>query len=167
MTTIITKLVLFAMSFLSVYANPVPSAYVVTSASYLVPTAKNLEALSHFIVQVNTAYQGSQTTEMSYTFPLELTGVPLTVSMTRVPGTENDWEGPLMKASCGEIAKIITCAMSFMDVTKSQSLVDRGAVQNLLIKQGISSVEIADRLKVIEDFISGEPAGVLIYKYRP
>src|SRR5687768_9572821 len=82
------------------------------TATYIVPVPAELAEYSRFEVGLIERYSGDASDSVSYSFPEEPTGKPnLIVHMTRVPGTQNNWDGPEMSAYCTENSEQFTCNM--------------------------------------------------------
>lgn len=124
------KTILFSLAL--VFAPLAQSSDAIDEAKYEVPAPEELEDFAKFKVKINQAYTGADSETISYTFPEELTGTPaLTVTLKRVPGTENSWEGREMTAECFEDSDLFTCEMFLIKKPVAQpgaTVVDIGSV---------------------------------------
>lgn len=161
-------------------------------ADYSVPVPPELSAFAEFTVKINQPYVGPSTTQISYTFPKELTGDPaLTVTLKRVPGTINDWESPQMTARCEEANEVFTCEMHLVKQTENalravnpllnlgasafgaqpalaQAVaIDKDNVVEFLTASAVSAAALRSQLDVLDIFLSSEPAGILTYEFEP
>jgi hypothetical protein len=138
-------------------------------AMYFVPVSQDLAPFSRFNVKIDEPYVGTSSNTLAYTFPEELTGSPaLSVQLKRTPGTVNDWESPVMRASCAELEKTFTCNM-YLVKTPAGNLVAPLSVDNtakVLSLKNLSPTDFAQQLLVVEKFLSSEPAGILTYKFN-
>lgn len=137
-------------------------------AIYVVPVPQELAPFSRFAVKVSEPYAGDTTDTLAYTFPEELTGAPaLSVVLKRTPGTPNDWESPMMKASCAEVDSVFTCNM-YLTKNANNTLVAPLSVAgaaNVLSMKNLAPMDLVKQLLVVEKFLSSEPAGILTYKF--
>lgn len=142
--------------------------YVPTQAHYKVPvTAPELLPFSQFTVTIDQPYQDPSTQTIAYTFPKELTGnPPLSITMNRVPGSSTAWTGPVVKAECTDLAPVFQCSMNFADGVVPQDVVNLSKVNEFLMSEGKSLVDIHLQLQVAQEFLSSEPIGTLTYTYQ-
>lgn len=169
----------------------------ITEAEYTVPTSAELIDYSRFIVKINQAYTGDTTKVISYTFPEELTGSPaLTVTLSRVPGTKNDWESPEMKASCTTVGDWFSCNiyLNKTQVTETSqqpkmlnltnlftgntihakasplaaaaTAINKNNVVDFLTKSAPSADVLKKQIEVLDQFLKSEPAGILSYEFE-
>lgn len=160
------KLLTLLLTLLSLPA--VAENYVPTQANYTVPVkAPELLPFSNFTVTIDQSYQGPSTQNIAYTFPKELTGEPpLSITMSRVPGSSTLWSGPVVKAECTDLAPVFQCQMNFADGIQPEDVVSLPRVNEFLMGQGKSLIDVQLQLQVVQEFLSSEPIGTLTYTYQ-
>jgi hypothetical protein len=165
---------------------------IIEEADYVVPVPPELEEqlkdYANFKVKVVKPYAGLATTSITYTFPEELTGhPPLTVTLTRVPGSDTEWQGVEMNASCDEYNDLLTCEIYLnkkpeapakvvdlnsifsgnMVMKSSQTFINKNNVVNFLTANISNKGELKNHLDILDIFLDSEPAGVLSYRFTP
>lgn len=159
-------------------------------AEYTVPTPMDLVEYSRFEIPINKPYTGAGTQSISYTFPEELTGSPaLTVTLQKIAGTDNMWDSPLMTASCTTVNDWFSCNIYLKktQTTEPQPVldlsnlvgrispretprmvpigIDRSQVLQFLNQNAPSPEALEKQIKVLDQFLDSEPAGILSYEF--
>lgn len=166
------------------------------TADYVVPTGPELVAYSRFKVGIVQSYTGAGSKEISYLFPAELTGEPgLLVKFNLIEEDESRglsrWDSPTMNAICTDDGKKVQCniyvkkepmsrKVNFSQVLRQQMatfsgqrlslkgkpLLDSTKAIDFLNNSGLPKDVIADKLKVLDQFLNSEPGGILSYEYK-
>jgi hypothetical protein len=158
---------LFILALVGLFSSPTFAKGL--EAMYFVPVSQDLAPFSRFNVKIDEPYIGSSSDTLAYTFPEELTGAPaLSVQLKRTPGTPNDWESPVMKASCAEFGNTFTCNMYLVKDSTGKLAADLSVdkTAKILSLKNLSPSDFSQQLLVVEKFLASEPAGILTYKFN-
>ncbi len=154
-------------------------------AVYIVPTSPELVEYSRLKMKVLEAYDGDRTQVLTYIFPEILVGEKnKVIRLFRIPNTENSWKSEELTAHCTTVARQFSCNVylnkeeddgisfsSMIDllIPRAHGQASLGLDLNRSLSHlttlGLSPIQEAQFSRVIEDFFSGEPAGIFSYHF--
>jgi hypothetical protein len=151
-------LFLFAKPALSA-EKPYPKPSHGGSATYVVPVSEDLKPFATFpISDIQTKELNGELNghiQIRYTLPVQLTGAKndvVFVSTNKATnGTYTNFKGPNGEANCNESV----CNLRFSNLK-----LDQAVVRQNFIDQGITGLELSQRMDVFAKF-SGDPAGLV------
>ncbi len=160
---------------------------------YIVPTSPELVSYSRFDIKIVNAFKGPSTQKISYVFPEILVGAnDQLVEFTRIPQTENSWISDSMRAECTVNDDMFSCNIYLIEPgepkqqasTQDQSIdwIIPKAFANLnpqthtpldlnrslahLQSLNLTPEQLLSYQIIVNDFFSGEPAGILFYEFQ-
>jgi hypothetical protein len=160
-------------------------------ATYIVPTSPELVPYSRFAVQIVQSYS-ADSKAISYIFPKELTGEPaLQVDFRWVESDlqtkVSHWDSEPMEALCTDDGETVNCniyvkkvpmkrmqtfarGLEFSDLSLGARsmvpLINASKAVDFINKSGLPKDVIDAKLKVLDQFLSSEPGGILTYDYK-
>ena len=127
---------------------------------YSVPVSEELRNFASYPVRYKADSYKSNPDEMSFPLPAALVGEELTVTMSRIAGSQNEFVGTNVNGDCQTVDSNLICNVKFANLN-----IDPLKVEAAIRSQFKTDLEINGRLAVARSF--GEfPGGVLSYRLR-